>query len=72
MHDGAKLAIAAGALAVRLRRGEAVIGTAGNPAPGRADADPGVLIDLLVVLCRSAGMSGPEMAARFNEAVERR
>jgi hypothetical protein len=86
MTDTVKLAIAAAAAVRRLRRGEAVVGTfrgelvglllgivtvgAGRPAVGATD--PGELIRLLVSLCRAAGMSGPEMVSRFNDAVERR
>ncbi|SMH62554.1 hypothetical protein [Azospirillum agricola] len=82
-----KLAIAAGAALHRLRRGNAVVGDfraelegllagvvaigAGRPQSVRLDTDPYALIDALVVLCRSAGMSGPDMAARFNDAIER-
>lgn len=84
----AALAIAAGAALRRLRRGDAAVGTfraelvgvlsgvvtsAGNrPQPLRLDTDPCALIDLAVELCRDAGVSGLDMAARFNDAVERR
>ncbi|AWB06795.1 hypothetical protein A6A40_17220 (plasmid) [Azospirillum humicireducens] len=85
--DTVNLAVAAAATIRRLRRGEAVVGAfraelvallmgmvavaAGRPA-AQSEADAGEVIDLMVSLCRSAGMSGLDMAARFNEAVERR
>ncbi len=88
MTDNVKLAIAAGAALRRLRRGDAAVGAfraelvgvllavvtrAGNrPQPLRFDTDPCELIDLAVELCRDAGVSGHDLAARFNDAVERR
>lgn len=85
--DTVRLAIAAAAAARRLRRGDAVVGVfradltsllvamiaagAGRPAVV-ANVDPAELINLTVGLCRAAGMSGADMAARFNDAVERR
>lgn len=86
--DTIKLAIAAGAAVRRLRRGDAVVGAfrgelvallvavvavaAGRPAAQPIQQDPNELIDLVVDLCRSAGMSGTDLAVRFNAAVERR
>lgn len=85
--DTVKLAIAAGTVLRRIRRGDAVVGAlraeleallagmvavgAGRPSSVPIATDPCELIDTMVVLCRAAGMSGLDMAAHFNAAVER-
>lgn len=81
-----RLGIAAAALATRLLRGDAVNGDlrselvtllgdviatcAGRPQ-ARLSADPAAAIELLVRLARGAGMSGVDLAATFNDAIER-
>lgn len=81
-----RLGIAASALALRLRRDEPVVGdlrrdlivllgdvlatSAGRPQV-RLSSDPLAAIELMVSLCRQAGMSGYDLAAAFNDAVER-
>lgn len=81
-----RLGIAASALALRLRRDEPVIGdlrrdlitllgdvlttSAGRPQV-RLASDPIAAVELMVLLCRQAGMSGYDLAAAFNDAVER-
>ncbi|MBP2301287.1 hypothetical protein [Azospirillum picis] len=86
--DTTRLAIAAGAAVRRLRRGDAVVGAfradlialltgmvvvgAGRTASPAIATNPAELVDLVIDLCRASGMSGLDMAAHFNAAVERR
>lgn len=81
-----RLGIAAAAILLRLRRGAPVTGElrselatlladvlaacAGRPQ-ARVSADPAAAVELLVRLARDAGMSGIDLAAAFNDAVER-
>lgn len=81
-----RLGIAAAAMGTRLMRGDAVTGQlrtelitllgdmvatcAGRPQ-ARLSADPAAAIELLVRLARDAGMSGIDLAATFNDTIER-
>jgi len=43
---------------------------AGNPVPARSDADPAGLVRAAVTLARDAGLSGSDLVAVFNDALE--
>lgn len=51
--------------------GRTLAALSGHSIPQSAIGDPVALIEAVVVLARDAGMSGPDLVASFNDALEK-